>query len=190
VAIGYNTDGRIESRTRPDTAVIEVTDDETEPGVAMIEARSNLSISLDRLAVIFLGLSAVTLLVALGPLIMGLWVIMAIAIVHLIIVGWCFRLAWRGHWAREDMAIGPEELTVERVTAKSRSLTHWPVAWVRVDIVPGRLGEKHVYLSCQGRRQQLGAFLPVPERLELAQLLSDRLRPLSAWSGKRELQVN
>lgn len=170
--------------------MIEINEDSARPGTARIEARSNLSISLDRLAVTFLGLSAVTLLVALGPLIMGLWVIMAIAIVHLAIVGWCFRLAWRGNWAREDLVIGGEELVVERCTAKSRSQSRWPVAWVRVDVESGRLGEKFVYLSCKGRRQQLGSFLPVPERLELAQLLSDRLRSRSAWSGTHQAQVS
>lgn len=162
--------------------MIEVGQDSLQSGVSRIQARSNLSISLDRLSVIFLGLSAVTLLVALGPLIFGLWVIMAIAIVHLLIVGWCFRLAWRGNWAREELVIGPEELTVERFTAKARSVSRWPVAWVRVHVESGRLGEQFVYLSCKGRRQQLGSFLPVPERLELAQVLSDRLRCRSAWS--------
>lgn len=170
--------------------MIEVNNATDRAGVLLIEARSNVSISLDRLAVIFLGLSAVTLLVALGPLIMGLWVVMAIAIIHLVIVGWCFRLAWRGNWAREDLAVGSEELTVERFTASSRSVSRWPAAWVRVSIETGRLGEKHVYLSCQGRRQQLGAFLPVPERLELARLLSDCLRPRSAWSETQQPQVS
>ena len=170
--------------------MIAVFDSPDRSGRSRIDVRSNLSISLDRLAGIFLGLSAVTLLVALGPLIMGLWVIMAIALVHLLIVGWCFRLAWRGNWAREHLAIGPRELTVEHYTAGSRSLTRWPVAWVRVDVEPGRLGEKRIYLSCQGRRQQLGGFLPISERLELAQMLNDRLRPWSAWGGTNQAQVS
>ncbi|MEM7053180.1 MAG: DUF2244 domain-containing protein, partial [Pseudomonadota bacterium] len=69
---------------------------------AHIELLSNLSLTLDRLAGFFLMLSTVTLLVALWPTVMGYWPIMLVAFIHLAIVGWCFRLAWRGHWARQD----------------------------------------------------------------------------------------
>lgn len=136
--------------------------------------------SLDRLAVFFLFLSSVTLLAALFPLIMGLWPVMLIAIVHLLIVGWCLRLAWRGNWARERLLVGPDDLIVEHYELRRRSRRSWPAAWVRVDIVQAALGEARVVLRCKGEAQQIGAFLPVNERLELARALRQSLAKLTA----------
>jgi uncharacterized membrane protein len=163
--------------------VIEVHENPEHPDFVIIDAKSNLSMSLDRLAAVFLGLSAVTLLVALGPLFVGLWPILVIAIVHLSIVGWCLRLAWRENWARERLAVGPEWLTVEHFDLRNRARNQWPVAWVRVQTEPSRLDDVRVYLDCKGRRQQIGAFLPTSERLELAQALTKSLQPLSAWGA-------
>lgn len=170
--------------------MIEVHDNPHQTDESVIEIRSNLSMSLDRLATVFLGLSAVTLLIALGPLIFGLWPVLVIAVVHLLIVGWCFRLAWRGNWARESLRIGPELVTVEHYDLRKRVSSEWPVAWVRVRVESARLGDARVYLECQGRSQQLGAFLPVTERLELAELLKNCIRPLSAWNASNQPQVS
>lgn len=149
----------------------------------VIEARSNLSMTLDRLAAVFLGLSAVVLLVALGPAILGYWPILAAAIIHLILVGWCLRLAWRGNWAREKMVIDPETLTIEHYDVHRQSRSRWPVAWVRVGIEERRLGNQRVVVACKGRRQVVGAFLPPHEQQALADALNDSLRPLSGWSS-------
>lgn len=147
---------------------------------SVIEARSNLSMSLDRLAAVFLGLSAVTLLVALGPLLLGFWPIMAAAIVHLLIVGWCMRLAWRGNWARERMEVDRDELTIEHFDAQRRTRSKWPSAWVRVVVEEQRMGERRVVVSCHGRRQVIGDFLPTVEKLALADALKQSLRPTDA----------
>ncbi len=169
--------------------MIEVRDSRVDRDSTVVEAKSNLSMSLDRLAFVFLGISAVTLLVALLPLIFGLWPIMVAAIVHLLIVGWCFRTAWRGNWARERIELGPDELIVEHFRLGRQERIEWPIAWVRVEIEPGRLGNTRVHVVCQGQRRQIGAFLPVNERLELARIMKDRLRPLTAWSDDKHLQV-
>ena len=170
--------------------MIEVHDNPDRSDESIIEIRSNLSISLDRLATVFLGLSAVTLLVALGPLILGLWPVLVVAVVHLLIVGWCFRLAWRGNWAREQLRIGKEMLTVEHYDLRKRFSSQWPVAWVKVRVESARFGDARVYLECKGQSQQLGAFLPVNERLELAEILKNCLRPLSAWNARNQPQVS
>lgn len=170
--------------------VIEVHHSVDRDNPTVIEVRSNLSMTLDRLAAVFLGLSAVVLLVALGPTIMGYWPIMLAAIVHLIMVGWCLRLAWRGNWARERILIGPEQVVVEHFDLHRQSRSYWPAAWLQVNVEQGQLGERRISLSCQGRRQMVGLFLPPQERLVLADTLKDSLRPYSAWSDKKQLQVS
>lgn len=170
--------------------MIEVKDNPEHPGFPVIDVRSNLSISLDRLASVFLGISAVTLLVATGPLLFGMWPIMLIALVHLLIVGWCLRLAWRGHWARERLTVGPEQLVVEHFALNRRTRKDWPLAWVQVRSESGGMGDVRVYLSCKGERQQLGAFLSLEERLELAETVKNCIGPMSAWRNAHQPQVS
>jgi uncharacterized membrane protein len=132
----------------------------------------------------------VTLLVAIGPLIVGLWPVMVVAVLHLVAVGLCLRLAWRGHWAREQILIGPEKLEVNRFFKGGEERGQFPLAWVRVIVEPGRLGERRIFLACQGRRLEIGAFLPVDERLQAAAEMNERIRPLSAWSHNNLEQVS
>lgn len=152
--------------------------------VIRIEVLSNLSLTLDRLAGFFLVLSAVTLTVALLPTLMGYWPIMAIAIVHLVIVGWCFRIAWRGHWARQDITIDPDRVQVEFRTARGVEQHELPTNWVRVEQRSVR-GEPRAYLVLHGKRIEIGSFVPADERIEAARCITRALEPHSAWKLKR-----
>lgn len=147
----------------------------------VVDLRSNVSMTLDRLVVLFAALSGVTLLVALGPMLLGLWPIMAIAVGHLILVGWCLRLAWRGNWVRERLVIDPRRVIVEHFDAKGRTFNQWPSAWVRVEWQRGPLGDRYPALSSHGRRQAIGQFLPEQERQEVSAIVSQCLRSVTAW---------
>lgn len=164
--------------------MIEVQKSQTDDDLTVIEVRSNLSMTLDRLAAVFLGISAVVLALALAITIMGMWPIMLAAIIHLVLVGWCLRLAWRGNWAREQILIGRRDVVIEHHDARRHHRSSWPAAWLRVKVEERPMGERQVVVACQGRRQVIGSFLPVQERLELAELLKRNLRPRSAWSGE------
>gem|GEM_PF-842161 len=153
---------------------------EPERQVDRIELLANLSWSLDRLAGFFLVLSAVTLSVALLPTLLGYWPIMAVAIVHLAIVGWCFRLAWRGNWARQDVLIDRERIRVLTSTHKKQDRLEWPVQWVRVETECVR-GEVRTFLALHGQRCEIGRFLSDAERSEAATLINRALAPYSAW---------
>lgn len=151
----------------------------------VIEAKSNLSMTLDRLMAVFACLSLLTLLIAAWPALLGLWPILLAAVIHLAIVGWCFRSAWRGNWARESLRIDGDCLIVEHFRAGRRQRTEWPLAWLRVQTDRGRFSDLHVYITSQGRRQEIGAFLPVNERAELAEMLDNAVRPHSAWCSTK-----
>lgn len=147
-----------------------------------IELYSNLSMSLDRFAAVFLVLSAIILLIALYPLMLGLWPVMAIAVFHVVIVGYCFRSAWRGNWAREVIHFGPETVTIEHATAKENWSLEWPLAWLRVNQVVDRRGQPRVLLSKEALSTEIGAFLPCAERRELYALMKTELTKKTAWS--------
>lgn len=156
----------------------------------VIEARSNLSMSLEGLTAVFAGLCGVTLLVTAWPVFMGLWPILLAALLHLALVGWCFRAAWRGNWAREKLLIHDDALVVEQYRLGRQSRSEWPAAWTRVHLEPGRLGDVRVVIACQGRRQEIGSFLPVSEREELAIALKDMLNGCSAWDEPQTIRIS
>ncbi|TVS13149.1 MAG: DUF2244 domain-containing protein [Wenzhouxiangella sp.] len=156
----------------------------------VIEARSNLSMTLDRLMAVFAGLCAITLLIVAWPVIMGLWPVLLVALIHLAIVGWCFRLAWRGNWARERIEIDDDRVVVEHFRAGQQARSEWPVAWARVQTEQGRFRDLHVFVSSQGRRQEVGGFLPPRERADLARLLNNALQPRTAWNATQTLRVS
>ncbi len=155
-----------------------------ETAITRIEVLANLSLTLDRLAGVFLVLSAVTLLVALLPTLLGFWPIMVIAVVHLGIVGWCFRLAWRGNWARQEITIDPQTVRIDSRTARGGQSTEWPTGWVRVQQDSAR-GEPRIRLAFHGRQVEIGRFVPVQERIEAAHRIIRALEPHSAWSQTR-----
>ncbi len=186
-SFGYNAALKSRDRLRPIPVqmvlvqMIEIQSSKESPNATIVEARTNLSLTLDRLAAIFLVFSAFTLLVALWPTLMGLWPVMVIAIIHLLIVGWCLRLAWRGNWALERIAIDQDWVTIEHHAMRTHRKTRWPAAWARVEL--GRKGQQvKVLVGCHGKQQEVGAFLPESERLELARAIETGLGPYTAWS--------
>ncbi len=156
---------------------IEATNGEDETRRA--ELLSNLSLTFDRLAGVFLVLSAITLLVALLPTLMGFWPIFAIALVHLAIVGWCFRLAWRGYWHRQEVCVDAERVWLIDCSARGRVERRWPTGWVRVEI--DRSGrEPRLFVGMHDERTEIGGFVPAEERLEVAEWLRQALSTCTA----------
>jgi len=156
-----------------------------EKSVTRIEVLANLSLTLDRLAGVFLALSAITLVIAALPTLLGYWPVMAIAIVHLAIVGWCFRLAWRGNWARQDIMVDSESVHVDSRTARGERSHELPVDWLRVERHFVR-GEPRIYLALHDKRIEIGSFVPAGERIAAANSIIRALRPHSAWSVEVE----
>ncbi|MDT8437777.1 MAG: DUF2244 domain-containing protein [Wenzhouxiangellaceae bacterium] len=143
-----------------------------------LELLSNLSWSLDRLVAFFGLLCIVTLAVALWPTLMGFWPIMAIAVLHLVGVGVALRLAWRGHWERQDITLDGDTLRIEHRTAGEQRVVRWPLARVRVEVVM-RAGEPRAFVCLHDRRLELGRFLPATERVDAAQTLQRMLTPVA-----------
>lgn len=156
----------------------------------VIEALSNVSMTLDGLMAVFAGLCLVTLLVVAWPVIMGLWPLLVVALLHLAAVGWCLRSAWRRNWARERIRLEGDRLIVDHFRAGREERSEWPAAWTRVRTERGRFAELRVFVSSRGRCQEIGAFLPVEERAELARMLDRALRPQSAWCSAKPIQVS
>ncbi|MDT8408624.1 MAG: DUF2244 domain-containing protein [Wenzhouxiangellaceae bacterium] len=159
----------------------ESADDRGDRSQTVIEILSNLSLTLDRLAGFFLVLSAVTLTVAALPALMGYWPVLLIAVIHLVIVGWCFRLAWRGNWVRQEIRIDADRVSIRLRTVDQASSVNWPTGWVRLEQRRDH-GEPQVFLVNSDQKFEIGHFVPASERIEAAQLIVEALQPYSAWS--------
>jgi len=179
MSIGYNT----RFGNSPASMIRESVTDQNN-SVTRIQVLSNLSLTLDRLAGFFLALSAVTLTVALLPTLLGYWPIMVIAIVHLVVVGWCLRIAWRGHWARQDITVDPNRVRVDFRTARGVEHHELPTEWVWLEQRSAH-GEPRIYLVLHGKRIEIGSFVPADERIEAARTIIRALEPHSAWQVNR-----
>lgn len=147
----------------------------------VIEARANLSMSLDGLSAVFAALCVVSLLVVAWPVFLGLWPVLLATLIHLAVVGWCFRAAWRGNWARERLAVEGDQLVVEQFRLGQLSRSEWPAAWTRVELSAGRCRELRAFVSSQGKRQEIGSFLPQTEREELVRMVRTMLQQQPPW---------
>ena len=144
---------------------------------------SNLSMSLDRFFAVFLVLSAVTLMVAMYPLMLGLWPVMAIALIHILCVGLCFRSAWRGNWARQTLHFGAETVTIEHLARDEQWSIEWPLPWLRLVEKQDPRGHHRLFLAMQGQTKEIGGFLPDQERQALGELLTNTLAQRTAWGA-------
>lgn len=181
---------RTNRKTFLNKPMLHVLSTEQSPDQMMIEARSNLSLSLEELTAVFGGICVVTLLVVAWPVFMGLWPILLAALLHLALVGWCLRAAWRGNWARERLRLEGDDLVVEQFRLGRQERSTWPIAWTRIQLVPGRLRKQRLFVCFQGRKLELGSFLPVNEREELAGALHHMLSQGSAVTGLQTIRIS
>jgi len=75
------------------------------------------------------------------------------------------------------MVIDRDKLSIEHYDVRRRTRSEWPTAWVRVQVEKQRMGDRRILVACHGRRQVIGDFLPIDEKLALADALNESLRP-------------
>ena len=120
-------------------------------------------------------------MVALLPTLMGYWPIMVVAVIHLLIVGWCFRLAWQGYWARQDIFVGAETTSIHYRSKRENLRIELPTHWLRV-ILDQAGDEPRLFIAAHEKRVEIGSFLPVNERIAAAEMLRSSLAPFSGWN--------
>lgn len=169
--------------------VIKITDHSESGDELTIELYSNLSMSLDQFFAVVTVLSIVTLLVAIYPLALGLWPVMIIALIHVAVVGSCFRLAWRGIWARETIYFDAENITVKHLAANKSWQVHWPASWLRVELSRTKNGSTKLYIKQHSQKQEIGEFLPPHERNQVSDLIKSALTQRTAWTTQHKQET-
>jgi len=107
----------------------------------------------------------------------------AFAVFELAVVTYCLRRVWVVSGLGQLIALSETQLTV--TSARGAEAVQFHPYWVRVQLLAGRERgwPSRLVLRSHGREVEIGAFLNDDERRELAQRLTELLRPLQDRSG-------
>lgn len=165
------------------TAMIVQRSDPVPPFACEFLLRPNRSLSARGLVVFFTGLATVGIAVAVASAGQGNRFAPAFAVMELLLVGLCLRLAWRRLDRQERIALSGEGVVVERGPGAAR----FDPYWVRVERRPGeRPGDERLVLTSHGRAVEIGAFLGLDERGALERDLRQALAALKAAGRCRD----
>ena len=114
-------------------------------------------------------LATVSLALGAGFVAAGAWPVLPWSLVEVTVLAVAFACLARraGDWER--LTVDGDRVIVERRRAGRIERCEWNRHWLRVEVVPGRLGERDgVRLTGDGRSVEFGALLPQAARDEVA----------------------
>lgn len=128
---------------------------------------------------VFSSISLVSLIIALGFLLRGCWLILPFAGLELALLGTGFYLAARSGSLREVISIRGAEIAVERGRCEPEQTRIFPRGWVRIDLIrPQYRGyPTRLLLRSHGHEMEIGGCLNESERRRLAEDLRRWVRP-------------
>lgn len=133
--------------------------------------RPNCSLSWRGTVAVFSSISLVSLVIALGFLAQGYWLILPFAGLELALLGAALYLtAWRS-LQREVISIRGAEIAVERGHRQPEQTQTFPRSWVRIELTrPQHRGyPTRLLLRSHGREMEIGSCLNESERCRLAE---------------------
>jgi uncharacterized membrane protein len=150
-----------------------------------IMARGNFSLDAGGLMFLLLALTAVTLGLAGLLAWQGFWPVLLIAMIQLTLVIWILVRAWERAWVSELVIVGPEWIEVTSQRHKQRSHCQLQVAWAVVELEQPKVAwyGPRVILRSRGNKIELGQFLTIDEKKQLADCVRIAVQKHSAIKG-------
>jgi uncharacterized membrane protein len=150
-----------------------------------IMARGNFSLDAGGLISLLLALTAVTLGLAGLLAWQGFWPVLLIAVIQLTLVVWILVRAWERAWVSELLTIGPEWIEVTRQRHKRRDHCRLEAAWAVVELERPEVAwyGPRVILRSRGKKIELGRFLTIDEKRQLADCVRIAVQKHSAIKG-------
>lgn len=150
-----------------------------------IMTRGNFSLDAGGLAILLLALAGVTLGLAGLLTWYGYWPILAFAMIQVALVAWLLIRTWERTWNAEWVSIGPECIEVVQQRHKRKRQWELEPAWAVVEVKPPPIAwyAPRVLLRSRGQVVELGRFLTVEEKTQLAGYLRRAIRKHSAMRG-------
>jgi uncharacterized membrane protein len=134
----------------------------------------NHSISWSDTVLIYIGILAVSVIVAGGFALLGLWMVLPFAGLEMILIAVVlYRCALRARFY-EIIAIDDDHIWIERSCNRPGQPVSFQRYWARVQLVPPprRNEASRLFVSSHGRREEIGTWLNEEEKKELAVDLS------------------
>ena len=150
-----------------------------------IMARGNFSLDAGGLIALLLALTLVTLSLAGVLAWQGFWPVLAIAILQVVLVAWILIRAWEGAWVSELIDIGPERIGVTQQRHRRKRQCDLDAAWAVVELEQPDIAwyGPRVILRSRGRAMELGQFLTLDEKKQLAEYVRRAIQKHSVLKG-------
>jgi uncharacterized membrane protein len=150
-----------------------------------IMARGNFSLDAGGLIALVLALTLVTLGLAGVLAWQGFWPVLLIAVIQVVSVTWILVRAWERAWVSERIDIGPERIEVTQQRHKRKRQYELEAAWAVVELEQPEVAwyGPRVILRSRGKAIELGKFLTLDEKNQLAEYVRRAIRKHSAMQG-------
>jgi uncharacterized membrane protein len=150
-----------------------------------IMARGNFSLDAGGLIVLLLALTLVTLGLAGALAWQGFWPVLLIAVIQVLLVTWILVRAWERAWVFECIDIGPERISVLQQRHRRKRQYELDAAWAVVELERPEVAwyGPRVILRSRGTAVELGKFLTLDEKSQLAEYVRRAIQKHSALKG-------
>ena len=127
-------------------------------------------------------ISSICFVMGMMFMVIGAWPITAFFGVDLLLIYIAFKLNYRSARQYETLQLVEDTCVVRRMHPSGR-LSEWRFEpyWLRVAVETPLRSESRLFLSSHGQLLAIGNFLPLEERIELAEALGGAL---DAWRAK------
>ncbi|HIF18610.1 MAG TPA: DUF2244 domain-containing protein [Cycloclasticus sp.] len=148
-----------------------------ESGRRYVVLMPNSSLSFRQAVLFFVGISTVSLTIALLLYFMGLWLVLPFSGLELLVLGYCLLLTLKKCGVQEVITITDKVIRVERGLHTVKERSELPLGWVRVELEkPKYRGHAtSLIIKSHGKRIEVGRFLVESERESLAKQLKTML---------------
>ena len=127
-------------------------------------------------AVLMLGMAGVSFVVSLALVLRGAWPVTPFFGLDVALVYLAFRLNYRQARQREELRLGDDSLTVDRISIQGeRRRWQFQPFWLRIRFEEQDEHTNRLVLSSHGRSLVVGSFLGPEERRGVARGLTDAL---------------
>ena len=139
--------------------------------------RPNRSITKKGINLLLLGISIVTIGIAIRFWLIGAWMVLYFAILEMCMLGIAFVVVERKTRYCETIELNDETVLVTQENWRSTREWKYPTYWVKVvlDVDTSGWYPSHLYLSSHGKSLEIGSCLNEEERLALTQSLRKRI---------------
>ncbi len=144
--------------------------------------RPNKSLTFKELALVLIGFSSICVFISIIFLISGAWPVLGFLGLDILILYLAFRAHDRSTKKYERLSLSPNLLLIERITCHGHK-SHWSFQphWLSVVLECDHNAGQKLSIQSKGRKLEIGCFLNVDEKFELAEALQIKLTCLKSY---------